>query len=246
MATTNCFGFLMPSKKRLVPRPPNAQPDPFDLSARFVSQQRKVFSRALAEIQRGCKSSHWMWFVIPTPPFVVGGEERGSMTNREYALRDHPPNNLEGFQAARAYLDFPEEEGVHLRSNLVLILSAIITQLDQGKSAVRLMGALDEPKLRSAAKLFESVSRPSAGGGTADEELNGTCRRLLALLNEPVFPGVDLPVAAASDLEHRFAALGCDSDDEPIAPVEGASEFVADSAEHVPATRPSHDAHGTL
>ena len=42
-----------------------------------------------------------MWYVIPTPPFAPGGVERGSSMNREYALRDPPPKDLEGFQAAR-------------------------------------------------------------------------------------------------------------------------------------------------
>ena len=37
-------------------------------------------------------------YVIPTPPFVLDGVERGSWQNREYALRDPPPHELEGFQ----------------------------------------------------------------------------------------------------------------------------------------------------
>jgi len=85
-----------------------------------------------------------MWYVIPTPPFVLGGTERGSGQNRDYALRDAAPNDLEGFQAARAYLDFPEDSGVDLRRNLVEILAAIGQQLERGTSVVGLMGSLDE------------------------------------------------------------------------------------------------------
>src|SRR3979409_1517648 len=39
--------------------------DPHDL-ARFVEAQgRGVFERALGELRRGRKASHWMWFVFP-------------------------------------------------------------------------------------------------------------------------------------------------------------------------------------
>ena len=49
---------------------------------------------------------------------VVNGEERGSYMNQQYCLRDHPPNNLRGDDAARAYLTF-KEDGVDLRRNLI-------------------------------------------------------------------------------------------------------------------------------
>lgn len=75
---------------------------------------------------------------------MLGGTERGSGQNRDYALRDAAPNDLEGFQAARAYLDFPEDSGVDLRRNLVEILAAIGQQLERGTSVVGLMGSLDE------------------------------------------------------------------------------------------------------
>ena len=111
--------------------------DPFDLRRRFVNEQRKVFPDALAEINAGSKDKHWIWFVIPTPPYAPDGVELGSSLNRKYALRDPPPRELEGFQAARAYLDFPEEDKVSLRRNLRDIFVAIAQQLEQGKSAVR-------------------------------------------------------------------------------------------------------------
>ena len=116
--------------------------------------------------------------------------------NREYALRDPPPNDLDGFQAARAYLDFPQENGISLRDNLVQILGAIVEQLKRGRSAMRLMGSMDEPKLRSSAKLFECVSRASAGRGNADVEINTVCRTLLSLLHEQPLPPlpIDHPI----------------------------------------------------
>lgn len=38
---------------------------------RFVDAQRESFAKALLEIQKGRKSSCWMWFIIPTPPHIV-------------------------------------------------------------------------------------------------------------------------------------------------------------------------------
>ncbi|CAJ1446705.1 unnamed protein product [Effrenium voratum] len=54
---------------------------------RFSVPQKTVYSRALREIGNGQKESCWMWFLIPTPPYVVDGKERGSIRNQRYALR---------------------------------------------------------------------------------------------------------------------------------------------------------------
>jgi len=37
---------------------------PYDLE-RFVTAQAAVYESALAEIRRGAKRSHWMWFIFP-------------------------------------------------------------------------------------------------------------------------------------------------------------------------------------
>lgn len=42
----------------------HAQEDPFDLN-RFVGAQAGVYERALTEVKRGQKRSHWMWFIFP-------------------------------------------------------------------------------------------------------------------------------------------------------------------------------------
>jgi uncharacterized protein (DUF1810 family) len=183
--------------------------DPFDLRSRFVDEQKTIFARALAEIKAGSKESHWMWYVIPTPPFVVGGVERGSGQNREYALRDPPPRELEGFQAARAYLDFPEEDGVSLRRNLCDIFVAIAEQLHLGKSVLSLMGPMDAPKLRNSAKLFECVTRPFAGVGQTDGEVNALCRRILKAMREPLHSPlpIDHPVSRSRCCAARSARM---------------------------------------
>ncbi|WP_437620611.1 DUF1810 domain-containing protein [Sorangium sp. So ce1151] len=39
-------------------------PDPYDLQ-RFLDAQAPVYDRVLAELRRGEKTSHWMWFIFP-------------------------------------------------------------------------------------------------------------------------------------------------------------------------------------
>ena len=38
--------------------------DPFDLQ-RFLDAQAPVYPQVLAELRRGQKQSHWMWFIFP-------------------------------------------------------------------------------------------------------------------------------------------------------------------------------------
>lgn len=62
----------------------------YDLD-RFVSAQAPVYARALGEITRGRKTSHWMWFIFPQ----IAGLGRSAMAVR-YAI-----NSLD---EARAYI----------------------------------------------------------------------------------------------------------------------------------------------
>eukprot|EP00286_Rhodomonas_abbreviata_P021983 CAMPEP_0181308926 /NCGR_PEP_ID=MMETSP1101-20121128/11740_1 /TAXON_ID=46948 /ORGANISM="Rhodomonas abbreviata, Strain Caron Lab Isolate" /LENGTH=236 /DNA_ID=CAMNT_0023415375 /DNA_START=103 /DNA_END=813 /DNA_ORIENTATION=+ len=158
--------------------------DPYRIGSRFISKQARIFPQALKEIQGGRKSSHWMWYIIPTPPYAPGGVERGSGTNREWALRDLPPNDLKGNDAARAFLYYPEEGGVNLRKNYYEIITAVGDQLEQGNDPVSLMGYLDDPKLRSSVRLFEFVTREDA----EMEDVHAACLRVLTLLKEDVMP----------------------------------------------------------
>jgi uncharacterized protein (DUF1810 family) len=169
------------------------EPDPHNLRARFVRTQARHHENAVAEIKRGRKSSCWSWYCFPTPPFIVNGAEKGSSMNREYALRSDA--------AARAFLRF---EGGVLRDHYVELIGAVATQLERGADARRLVGAVDEPKMRSSVRLFERISRGAAaeaggrgggggagggggGGGAgagaeADGELHECCARVLRAL----------------------------------------------------------------
>ena len=107
--------------------------DPFELN-RFVSAQEAVFEVALAELKRGQKRSHWMWFIFPQ----LAGIGSSSMA-RKYALQS--------LEEARAYLAHPV-----LGERLLECCRAILSV--QGRSASEIMGYPDDLKLRSAMTLF--------------------------------------------------------------------------------------------
>jgi len=111
--------------------------DPFDLD-RFVRAQDGVHEVALAELRRGRKSSHWMWFVFPQ----LAGLGR-SATAERYALT--------GPDEARAYLAHPV-----LSSRLREVTDAAATAPASNVEA--LMGGIDALKLRSSMTLFAAVA----------------------------------------------------------------------------------------
>ena len=111
----------------------------FDLQ-RFVSAQGDVggaYDDALAELRRGRKTSHWMWFVFPQ----VAGLGH-SATARRYAVA--------GLDEARAYLAHPVL-GARLRE-----VSALVADLDPAvaPTADHVFGGIDAIKLRSSMTLF--------------------------------------------------------------------------------------------
>lgn len=107
----------------------------FDLD-RFVSAQDSggTYDAALAELRRGRKESHWMWFVFPQ----VAGLGR-SPTARHYAIGS--------LAEARAYLAHPML-GPRLRECSAALLDV------QGRTAVQILGGIDAHKLRSSMTLF--------------------------------------------------------------------------------------------
>ena len=107
--------------------------DPFDLD-RFVEAQHGVFEDALAEIEDGQKSSHWMWFIFPQIEGLGS-----SPTARRFAIKSKAE--------AQAYLRHPV-----LGSRLQQCAEA--AQRLQGLSVVEIFGYPDDMKLRSSATLF--------------------------------------------------------------------------------------------
>ena len=160
--------------------------DEFELSRFIEAQKHGKFQEALSEIQNGRKTGHWMWYIIPTPPYVVDGEEKGSDQNKKFALRNSTDKTkmgyLKGDEAAKAYLTFPTTDGVNLRQNLYDIFLAISNKLKDGKTVTELFGEtahLDEPKLENSLKLFKEVSNDGV-----DNKMYNICRDLLDEINQ--------------------------------------------------------------
>ncbi|WP_392468032.1 DUF1810 domain-containing protein [Arsenicicoccus cauae] len=107
-----------------------------DLS-RFVQAQdaHGAYDQALAELRRGRKTSHWMWFVLPQ----VRGLGRSGMAVR-YGIAD--------LDEAGAYLAHPVlGPRLHECCEALLALPAAAT-------ADAVMGGIDALKLRSSMTLF--------------------------------------------------------------------------------------------
>jgi len=140
--------------------------DPFNLQ-RFVEMQNKHYSSALKEIHTGRKQGHWIWYIIPTPPYEVNGVEQGSQLNRYYALRSD--------EEATKFLRF-KASGVDLRANYIEIMTAVRDQLKGGISAGQLMGT-DDSKLQSSAQYFAKVTDRGS-----DEEVHKLCAEVVSLI----------------------------------------------------------------
>lgn len=109
---------------------------------RFRTAQERSFDTALAEIRRGRKTSHWMWYIFP--------QLRGlgySSTAQYYGL--------DGLGEARAFAADPV-----LIGNLRTITQALLDQPSRNANAV--FGHTDAMKLRSSMTLFE-LADPDCG-----------------------------------------------------------------------------------
>jgi uncharacterized protein (DUF1810 family) len=112
--------------------------DPFDLN-RFVAAQDggNTFRRAVEELTRGRKTSHWMWFVFPQ----VAGLGLSQMSRR-YAIAS--------LAEAQAYLVHPVL-GPRLEQ-----VTDIVTGLQP--PAERVFGSIDTQKLQSSMTLFAAAA----------------------------------------------------------------------------------------
>ncbi len=108
---------------------------------RFVAAQDGMYPQALAELRRGTKRSHWMWFVFPQ----VAGLGQSAMA-RTYAIA--------GADEARAYLAHPV-----LGARLIEATAAVIAARG---SAEAILGGIDAVKLRSSMTLFATVAEDPA------------------------------------------------------------------------------------
>ncbi len=113
--------------------------DPYNL-ARFVDAQNAggTYERALGELRRGQKTSHWMWFVFPQ----IAGLGQSS-TSRFFAISS--------LEEAKAYL----RHGV---LGPRLIESAQIVADIEERTAEQIFGGIDAQKLRSSMTLFSRAA----------------------------------------------------------------------------------------
>lgn len=110
-----------------------AREDPFNLT-RFTSAQHGVYDRALAELKKGQKRSHWMWYIFPQ----IEGLGH-STTTKHYAIKS--------MEEARQYLGHPV-----LGARLVECAAAVLAI--EGKMAADIFAPPDDMKLRSSMTLF--------------------------------------------------------------------------------------------
>jgi uncharacterized protein (DUF1810 family) len=101
---------------------------------RFVTAQATAYDGALAELRRGRKTGHWIWFVFPQ----AAGLGRSAMS-QHYALGS--------LAEARAYLAHPV-----LGPRLHDCADALLAHA--GQPAERILGSIDAVKVRSSMTLF--------------------------------------------------------------------------------------------
>jgi len=108
---------------------------------RFIQAQEVSYPVALAEIQRGRKQSHWMWFIFPQIQGLGFSE-----TSKFYAIRD--------MQEAQAFLEHP------VLGNRLLRTCQELLKLEDN-NANRILGSPDDLKLKSSMTLFASLPNPN-------------------------------------------------------------------------------------
>ncbi|RRJ90739.1 DUF1810 domain-containing protein [Flavobacterium macacae] len=104
---------------------------------RFLAAQNQVYLKALSEIRKGSKSTHWMWFIFPQLKGLGRSENA-----RYFGIRD--------MQEATAYLHHPI-----LGKHLVEISLALLNV--NGRTSLQIFGPTDNLKLRSCMTLFSNV-----------------------------------------------------------------------------------------
>lgn len=101
---------------------------------RFVDAQEGVYEGACAELRRGRKTGHWMWFIFPQLRGL------GSSSMAEYY-------GITSLAEARAYLDHP------LLGERLIECSRIVT-LIEGRTLMEIFGSPDDMKFKSSMTLF--------------------------------------------------------------------------------------------
>jgi uncharacterized protein (DUF1810 family) len=115
--------------------------DPFDLG-RFTSAQEEIYGRVLAELRRGQKETHWMWFIFPQIDGLAY-----STTSKHYAIKS--------LEEARQYLSHPV-----LGRRLLECAETVLAI--EGRSISEIFGYPDDLKLKSSMTLFAYGADPGS------------------------------------------------------------------------------------
>lgn len=105
---------------------------------RYVNAQTEIYDSALAELKRGKKEGHWMWYIFPQLKGL------GASTTSDYF-------GIQSYKEAKEYLSDPIL-GKRLAECAGTLLSI------NGVTAADIFGYPDVLKLRSSMTLFENVS----------------------------------------------------------------------------------------
>jgi len=129
------------------------------------------YDTALAEIRRGRKTSHWIWYIFPQ----IEGLGRSS-TTRAYAIRD--------LAEACEYLRDPL-----LRAHYEEIAGAVSEQLARGCALEALMGgSTDALKLVSSLTLFRAAAQSRAAEDSTFDSLAKRCDSILEQTSARGYP----------------------------------------------------------
>jgi uncharacterized protein (DUF1810 family) len=126
--------------------------DPYDLK-RFVDAQAPVYQRVVAELSRGRKQSHWMWFIFPQ----LAGLGHSKMAQR-FAIASR--------EEAVAYLEHASL-GPRLHECTGLVLAV------ERKTILEILGSPDDLKFRSSMTLFGAVSSDPKFSAAIDKYYGG-------------------------------------------------------------------------
>ena len=136
--------------------------DPFDLD-RFVNAQAPVYAGVLAELRRGRKQSHWMWFIFPQ----FAGLGHSTMAQR-FAISSR--------EEAVAYL------GHHVLGQRLRECTALVNAVE-GRTIHDILGSPDDLKFQSSMTLFAAVSSEPEFAAAIAKYYGGTPdRKTLELL----------------------------------------------------------------
>ncbi|SEG52325.1 DUF1810 domain-containing protein [Flavobacterium urumqiense] len=104
---------------------------------KFLDAQNQVYLKALSEIKKGKKTTHWMWYIFPQIKGLGSSE-----TAQYYAIKN--------LNEATAYLKHPI-----LGKHLIEIAQELYNL--KGKTVTQILGTPDDMKLRSCMTLFANV-----------------------------------------------------------------------------------------